>query len=235
MPSETAYPLHWPQRQPRTKPEHRISDAPFSVGETYDKQIDAGRWEEGQWKTEKKTIAARRSKTVSVSVAVDRLEDQLMRLDARTAVLSTNLELRLNGQPRGGQRDPDDPGAAVYFTLQGKRTVLACDRWTRVADNIAALAAHIRALRSIQNFGVGTLEQAFRGYQALEDFSAGVPWRRILGFALDSAPALSDVEAKWKSRMKELHPDTSNDPRSYTQAQQLNQAISEARKELKAA
>ena len=42
-------------------------------------------------------------------------------------------------------------------------------------DNIAALAAHIRAIRSVENYGVGTLEQAFRGYQSLEDFTQGVP------------------------------------------------------------
>ena len=231
MPNETAYPLYWPQRQERTPASKRRDDAPFSVGENYQKLET--KFVEGQ--KHEHIVQRHRSKSVTISIAVERLEDQLARLDGRHAVLSTNLELRLNGQPRSGQRDPDDPGAAVYFTLNGKRTVLACDRWTRVADNIAALAAHIRALRSIQNYGVGTLEQAFRGYQGIEDFSAGVPWRRVLGFALDSNPPLSDVESKWKSRMRELHPDTSNDPTTARQAQQLNVAMREAREELRAA
>jgi hypothetical protein len=231
MANETAYPLHWPQRQPRTKPGARQENAPFTVGENYDKV--ERRWVEGQ--AREQTVRRHRTKSVSVAIAVERLEDQLQRLEGRHAVLSTNLELRLNGQPRAGQRDPEDPGAAVYFTLKGKRTVLACDRWTRVADNIAALAAHIRAIRSVENYGVGTLEQAFAGYVSIEDFSTGIPWRRILGFPLDSQPSLDEVEAKWRSRMKELHPDSSNDPRTHTQAVQLNTAIQEARKELRAA
>lgn len=231
MPNETAYPLYWPQRQPRTKPGFRLNEAPFTTGENYQRM--ERKWVDGQVREE--SVKRHRSKSVSVPVAVERLEDQLVRLDAKHAVLSTNLELRLNGQPRAGQKDPEDPGAAVYFTLNGKRTVLACDKWVRVADNIAALAAHIRALRSIQNYGVGTLEQAFQGYQGIEDFSAGVPWRRVLGFPLDSSPPLTDVEAKWKSRMRELHPDTSQDPTTARQAQQLNVAIQEARKELRAA
>jgi hypothetical protein len=206
--------------------------APFSVGEDYQKERSY--WDSATQSTKTGLVTRRRIKAVSISIAVDRLEDQLARLDGRTPILSTNLELRLNGQPRSGQRDPTDPGAAVYFTLKGKRTVLACDKWSRVADNIAALAAHIRAIRSVENYGVGTLEQAFAGYQSLEDFSAGLPWRRVLGFPLDSRPALEEVEAKWRSRMKELHPDSSNDPRTHTQAVQLNTAIQEARKELRA-
>jgi hypothetical protein len=237
MPNETAYPLYWPLRQKRTKPGDRRNDAPFSTGERYDKEIETNRrWVDGQgWKGDKQTIKARRAKAVSVPIAVERLEDQLTRLDAQHPILSTNLELKLNGAPRAGQKDPVDSGAAVYFTLKGKRTVLACDRWARVADNIAALSAHIRALRSIENFGVGTLEQAFAGYQGIEDFSSGVPWRRVLGFALDSNPSLFEVERKWRERMKELHPDVSNDPQTSQQATQLNVAIQEARKELRAA
>lgn len=235
MANETAYPLYWPKGQKRTRPQDYSADAPFSVGESYDKEVESRRWVNGISMAEKKTVTARRTKAVSVPIAVERLEDQLRRLDGQHPVLSTNLELRLNGSPRAGQKDPADPGAAVYFTLKGKRTVLACDKWTRVADNIAALAAHIRAIRSVENFGVGTLEQAFAGYVSIEDFSTGVPWRRILGFPLDSRPSLDDVEAKWRSRMKELHPDSSNDPRTHTQAVQLNTAIQEARKELRVA
>src|SRR5215472_2927744 len=231
MANESAYPLYWPRGRKRTPSSQRQADAPFSVGEAYNSTRQLRDSVTGQAETH--LVRHRRTKVVSIPVAVDRLEDQLQRLGAQAAVLSTNLELRLNGQPRSGQRDPEDPGAAVYFTLNKKRMVLACDKWTRVADNIAAIAAHIRSIRSVVNYGVGTTEQAFEGYRSLEDWSSGLmPWKRVLGFADDSRPSLAEVEAKWKARMKEVHPDMSG--QSGLQATQLNQAIAQARAELAA-
>jgi hypothetical protein len=73
----------------------------------------------------------------------------------------------------------------------------------------------------------------FRGYLALEDLSNGVPWRRILGFAENSTPACDEVERKYRARMREVHPDASQ--QSNEQAIQLNRAIEEARAELRGA
>jgi hypothetical protein len=224
MANETAWPLYWPKGRVRTPAGKRIADAPFSVGESFQQTRIA----------EVTTVVTRRrSRAVGLPVALDRLEDQLQRLGAQAIVLSTNLELRLNGQPRAGQKDPFDPGAAVYFNLKNKRLVFACDKWLRVADNVAAIAAHIRSIRSLENYGVGTTEQSFEGYRSIEDFStSAMPWRRVLGFPEESRPALADVEAKWRARMKEVHPDMSG--QSGVQASQLNVAIAAARTELAA-
>jgi len=167
-----------------------------------------------------------------MDVALRRLGDELARLGAEHEVLSTNCQRRVDGSLKVSQT-PADPGVAVYFTLKKRRVVLACDKWNRVQDNIAAVAAHIEALRGQERWGVGTLEQAFKGYEALEDFTMGIPWRRILGYKPDEHPTLSEVELKWKQRMKELHPDIVGG--MATQAAQLNVAITEARKELRAA
>lgn len=227
MANETAYPLYWPKGTKRTPAGERRTDAPFTIGErvTLTEKREDG-------KVYELPVQRRRTKAVGLPVAVDRLEDQLQRLGAEAVVLSTNLELRLNGLPRAGQKDPQDPGAAVWFNLNKKRMVFACDKWTRVADNIAAVAAHIRAIRSVENYGVGTIEQAFAGYRALEDFTTGLPWKRVLGFPDDSHPTLAEVEAKWKSRMKEVHPRMQGE--SSQQASQLNVAMQQARAELAA-
>lgn len=227
MANETAYPLFWPRGRARTPVGKRIADAPFSVGENF----ATTRREVREGQMHEVAVSRRRSKAVGLPIAVDRLEDQLQRLGAQAIVLSTNLELRLNGQPRAGQRDPEDPGAAVWFNLNKKRMVLACDKWTRVADNIAALAAHIRSIRSVESYGVGTMEQAFAGYRTLEDFSGGdMPWKRVLGFGVDTHPTLAEVESKYRTRMKEIHPDMSG--QSGLQASQLNVAITQARADL---
>jgi hypothetical protein len=229
MANETAYPLFWPRGRKRTPSSQRQSDAPFSVGETFQKMQRVGNTPNGPVEV---PVNRRRTKAVTMTIAIQRLQDQLDKLGADHIILSSNVLLRLDGLPRGGQRDPDDPGVACYFNLNKKRMVLASDKWTRVADNVAAIAAHIRSIRSVENYGVGTTEQAFEGYRSLEDFTAGIPWKRVLGFKDDEQPTLHEVEVKWKSRLKEIHPDVTGG--IHTQAAQLNQAMTQARAELAA-
>jgi hypothetical protein len=218
--AETAFPLTWPISQARTKSINRIPTAPFTVGENYDAKVS--HWENGQHS--ERIVKKHRSKEVSVALARERLEGQLDKLGADHPVLSTNIELTLSGIPKSGRRDPDDPGAAVWFTLQGKRLVFACDKWVRCADNIAALAAHIRAIRSVENYGVGTLEQAFRGYQALPAPNADKPWRQVL----TDCNTLEAAEARYRERAHIHHPDKGGNP---IQMAELNVAIRAARKE----
>lgn len=115
---------------------------------------------------------------LSVYAAIQRLSGEVDRLGARNVILSTNMETRLDGLPRAGQSEPRDPGVAVYFSLKKAPRCLACDRWTRTADNVAAIAQHIDALRRIDRYGVGTLDQVFAGYAALPPKAD--PWE-VLG------------------------------------------------------
>jgi hypothetical protein len=113
--------------------------------------------------------------------------------------------VRLDGLPRSGQAEPRDPGAAVYFTLKRAERCLACDRWDRVSDNIAAIAQHIDALRRIDRYGVGTLDQAFAGYAQLPE-RAGRDWWTVLGVEPDAPLAV--IEEAFRDRARVLHPDT---------------------------
>lgn len=142
---------------------------------------------------------------VNVEIATRRLETELDRLGADNATLSTNLTLNLRGLPRGDER-PSDPGAAIYFTFKGRATVLACDTYFRVADNIAALAAHIEHLRAIERHGVGTIEQALAGYKALPADSAA-DWRQVFGFTTGQRVTIEELNDAYKRLAKERHPD----------------------------
>jgi hypothetical protein len=176
--TERAYPLSWPTGWPRAKTRKR---AKF-----------AQRGNDG-W-----------MKSATIATARARLQTELDRLGVSYITLSTNVELRLDGLPRSDRADPTDPGAAVYFTLKGKQTVLACDRWDRVADNIIALAKHIEALRGMDRWGVGTAEQAFAGYQALP---AAIDWRDVLGFDMDAHPDPAEIHRAFRRKSKAAHPD----------------------------
>jgi hypothetical protein len=174
-----AFPLHWPAGWPRAKGR---STARFS------QKVDNGRYTE--------------TKTVSVAVARDRLQRELDLLRASYPTLSTNVELRLDGQPRSDRRDPEDPGVAVYFRLQGRDIALACDKWDRVADNITALAKHIEALRGMDRWGVGTAAQAFAGYQML---AAPEQWFEVLGVSVSATEA--EIKSAYRTLAMAAHPD----------------------------
>jgi hypothetical protein len=106
-------------------------------------------------------------KSVTIAVARERLQREIDLLGGADAILSTNVELRLDGRPRSDRAEPPDAGVAFYFRLNGKPIVLACDKWDRVADNITAIAKHIEAMRGMDRWGVGNKAQAFAGYEAL--------------------------------------------------------------------
>lgn len=166
----------------------------------------------------------------TVPQATRALNDELARLGASGVILSTNVELNSYGDPRGGRRAPDDPAAAVYFKLRGKDYCFPCDRWNRVPDNIYAIAKHIEAMRGQERWGVGSIEQAFRGYQALHAPGHQKPWREVLGFhADDHTLNLESVEEGYRRLAKRAHPDAGG---SHERMSELNRAIEEARQEL---
>lgn len=151
-----------------------------------------------------------RKAELTVRDGMDRLKGEIERLGARDMLVSSNVELTTYGEPRSGRRAPDDPGVAVYFRLNGKDRVLACDRWKTVADNLAAIAAHIECVRGIDRYGVGTLDQAFAGYDALPAPGADnrPPWRKVLGIAEDENASAAAIQAAFRDRARDLHPDT---------------------------
>lgn len=216
MSDVTRYPLSWPHGWPRT-PAGKRKRAKFSKGER--KYYSSGTG----------SYVSRSSLTVPQGLR--RLWAELERMDARDQLTSTMVELNSYGEPRGGRREPDDPGVAVYFKLKGKDRVLACDTWDRTADNLAAIAAHIECLRGIDRYGVGTLDQAFAGYDALP--APGVdnrpPWRKVFSDAVDDVDnhvwSESAIQAAYRKLAAQFHPDKGG---SHDAMAQLNLARDEA-------
>jgi hypothetical protein len=147
-------------------------------------------------------------KSVSVAEAVTRVREELqrMRIAGDDVVISTNLALRLDGWPRSDQAEPRDSGAAVYWRdRSGATRCMAIDRYRRVADNLAAIAATLEAMRAIERHGgAEILDRAFTGFAALP---APLDWRAILGFAPGSNPTRHDVDQAYRRLASKLHPD----------------------------
>lgn len=210
MSEQQRYPLSWPTGWKRTTAVQR------SVA-TFAKHGHQSVTRDGR------EVVRKTSRALSVTEAVERLQGELYRLGATHEILSTNIRPRLDGSPDSRLSDPPDPGAAVYFRLKGKDRCLACDRWTRVADNIAAIAQHIDALRRIERYGVGTMDQAFAGYAALP--ASPRDWWIVLQVTPDATSA--QVDDAFRRLAKAAHPDAGG---SHEQMARLNAARDEARK-----
>ena len=147
---------------------------------------------------------------ITMEQACRRLQEQLDKLKVTQATLSTNASLTITGRPRGNDGQLADPGAAVYFTFKGRATVLACDTYHALADNIAALAAHLDALRAIERYGVGTIEQALAGYKALPADTAA-DWRTVFALPRGGQVTIEDVDRAYKTLARLKHPDAGGD------------------------
>lgn len=178
---ELAFPLRWPEGRPRTP----------------DAQRKPALWKQN-------------GKPITLGASRVRLLGQLEMISSGRAfwrtdshVLSSNIRFtRTGARDRNYSRDPDDPGVALYFRLDQQPLVLACDRWTTVQDNIAAIAAHIEALRGQERWGVADLAQAFAGHTALPPPEQ---WWQVLSVTSSATPA--EIDAAWRAKMRTAHPD----------------------------
>lgn len=151
--------------------------------------------------------------------ACEFLQTELDRMGAEKLMLSTNVRTKLNGEPYSQQSQPTDTGAACYFELNKKPVSLACDKWDRVEDNVWAIAKHIEALRGQERWGVGTMEQAFRGYMALPGIgeSSASEWWKTLGVTINASP--EQVKEAYRILVKKHHPDKGGDPEFFNRVQ----------------
>ncbi len=205
--SQNAYPLSWPDGWPRTNPANR-QNSRFSS---------------------KSTDWGHRGKSMDESISF--LVGELGRLGADKEVLSTNIKRRLDGLPYSNQAQPTDPGAAVYFELKGKPISLACDKWRRVEDNVYAIAKHIEALRGQERWGVGSIEQAFRGYTALPGVgeSEASSWWQTLGVAINASE--DQVKYAYRILVSKHHPDHGGDPEMFRRVMKAMERYEHARKD----
>lgn len=145
------------------------------------------------------------------------IELERMGCNLRNVVISTNVALRLDGLPYSNQKAPDDPGVAVWFVHGGEERVLACDRWDLVEHNLRAIAKHISAIRGQDRWGVGSLEQAFRGYTALPAGDEPRDWRAVLGFSPDEIVYPNLIHERFKKLAMKRHPDHGGTDESFAE------------------
>lgn len=184
-------------------------------------------WPEGWPRTENYKIKMSAFK-VSQHRAQMLMMKEIKLLGGKNPVLSTNIELRQDGLPYARQRPLEDKGVAVYFSLGEKPMVFACDKYTKIGDNIHAIGKTIEALRGIERWGASDMmERAFTGFVALEN-NPEETWQDVL--QVGNSYTLEGCERHYRLLAKEAHPDK---PTGSVEAmQKLNWARACARREL---
>lgn len=182
-----AYPLTWPAGWRRTE-NHRRERAKFAKGRSH---MGTSGWVSQQ--------------ALTVSDGVQRVLAELGRMyvSRDNVVISTNVPTRLDGLPMSNTRVPADPGAAVYWRKGKETRCMAIDRYDRVQDNLAAIAATLDAMRAIERHGGATiLDRAFQGFTALP---SPEQWFTVLG--VPAAATIEQIDEAYRRLAMKHHPD----------------------------
>lgn len=187
------YPLAWPPGKPRTVSYYRKAGN-FSAD----------------------------GRSITTDAALRRIDRELGRIGGKNPLVSSNVELRVDGKPRMDRAPPVDPGVCLYFDLGGKPHALACDAYKTVPQNLAAIAAHLEATRAIVRHGVATSAEMFTAFVALPQPKR---WWEILG--VTGSATLAEVEGAWRRLAADHHPDRGG---SQARMAEINAARDAARK-----
>jgi len=172
-----AYPLRWPDGEPRTPAHGRKRDNKFHD----------------------------RNDRLSVGKARDQLLRESRLAGFTDIIVSSNVPTRTDGLLYADNKRIEDPGIAVYFKFKGKSLVMARDDYISVAGNLRELALAIQGMRQMLRHGSDRMiEQAFTGFIAIAPPDWKKPWRQVCGVKPDWN---GDLKALYREKARERHPD----------------------------
>lgn len=191
-----------------------------------------------QWPAGWKRTDPGRRKHGAYKVDFVKARDELVRearlLGSRpeNVVISSSMQLRRDGIPYAHQREPDDPGVAVYWAKRtwsgGKehvqQRVIACDAWRTVRENMRAIGLAIASLRQLERTGASEiLDRAFTGFSALPAPGEGSrpTWADVLGLETFDELDREKVNTAYRAKALVMHPDNGG---SHAAMLELNKA-----------
>jgi len=176
-------------------------------------------WPEGWPRAKSHEIKQARFGDHSVAQGRRVVADQVRLFGGSDLIISSNLQLNKDNNPRSGQRQPDDRGVAIFFKRNKQDVALACDIYTTVEDNLWALCRTLEALRQIERDGSPSLiNRAFKGFAALPDPEAR-KWFEVLG--VPETATNDEIRRAYFSLARKYHPD--HNPNDDVAAQNFRQ------------
>lgn len=135
----------------------------------------------------------------------DHLFTELERMHASDIVVSTNQA------PYSRAQRFEDPGVAVYFKRKGQELCIACDKYSKVIDNLHAIGMAVEAFRMLERHGTGEMvDAAFSGFKALPEsiiMGAGQlrAWHEVLQVSPDADQDI--IKSAYRKLSGRYHPD----------------------------
>jgi hypothetical protein len=184
-------------------------------------------WPQGKERTNgHDLIGNRRGWTTDFRTNMIKLENELARWEIHNWILSSGLRPHARATA-----NLDEPGAALWYLAPSAATdgwvlsVLACDRFDRLALNVMAISLTLTRMRLIAEYGAYTAEQAMAGAAYVALPAPARDWHEVLKVGADTPLAVA--EAAYHALAKTAHPDKGG---SVQAMNVLNEAIEEARR-----
>jgi hypothetical protein len=125
---------------------------------------------------------------------LDKLEYEIRRVDGRDIRIEAGYKLeqiRNDGWPRGGQT-PAHPGVVLYLESVDGALCFPCGSYSRMEDNLHAIALTLECLRAVDRYGVTLAHEQYRGFLALPAAA-----QESDGWTMDSAADWIATRAPW--------------------------------------
>ena len=182
-------------------------------------------WPLAQPKTPPQSRLRSRFELGSPQRVIGELSTELRLLGTDTARLTCSTQFT-NEWSQSGRAT--EAGVALYFGREGHTLVFACDHYSTITANVVAITKHIAALRAIDRYGVGSLDQVFAGYRALPERTDARDCYAVLGVTATATEA--EIQAAFRRQAKRAHPDAGGSDAAMAE---LNNAYEQAQAQLR--
>jgi len=160
--------------------------------------------------------------TEDLATEMDRLDPSEWRASIGSSHTKTDTLPRANASP-------DDPGFVLRWTKDGQQFAVACDRYSRLRDNVREVYLWVHETRMRGNRAVVTGESEFAaarlpaGDGETETIAASPPAHEVLDVAPDAPDGV--VEAAFREKTKEFHPDHGGSYEEFRRLQNAKEAM----------
>ncbi|MDE9364564.1 hypothetical protein PZ938_03020 [Luteipulveratus sp. YIM 133132] len=153
---------------------------------------------------------------------LDLLDRELRHLGATEVVIEADFresDLRLDGMPRSGARQPANPGIRIAFESKHGPLVYATDSCAYWQHNVRSIALGLEALRAVDRYGITRRAEQYAGWRQIEAATAAAMMdaadarRVLLGAIGDTHQGLDSDDLLVRRARRRAHPDVESGSR----------------------
>jgi len=165
-------------------------------------------------KIEEQVISGVSFKKINTGRSSDKLKKDVRNWLARLGVKQSEIQISRN-----------DKEASIEYVLNVMSYLFTSSLQDNYTNNLAAIEQflHYRVL-SIER-GIETIEQAFKGYEALPDYTTEQNFNPYTALGFKEEKSFDECNKKYRELAKRFHPDVNDSDYAKEQFQLINKAI----------